>query len=127
MDMKKYPLTTKLLALLMISGLTSFQVRGDDGIAARAFAAQVNPPATAPEVRTVPPQGAPEKTAVKRTSTKPAVHRVATVTRSESVPETGIKAPPGNLIHPERQDAGVSLPVTRIRPQQEDYHTQQMY
>jgi hypothetical protein len=42
--------------------------------------------------------------------------------------ETGIKAPPGVLIHPVVQNSDVSIhPVPRMRAHQEDYHTQQSY
>jgi len=61
-----------------------------------------------------------------KTTTKPVVHRVATVKHTETA-ETGIKGPPGTLIHPQVQDAGVSLPVTGHRTQQAEYHSQQMY
>jgi hypothetical protein len=126
--MKKHQLTIKLVALLVVSGLTGSQVRGDDGIAGKAFEAQANETTSAPEVQTMPPQAATDKTIKERTA-KPIVHRVVTDRPAVATAATGIKAPSGTLIHPRVQDAGISSPTTRIsvRSQAEDYHVQQMY
>jgi len=122
--MKIYSISSRLFAVVAASGLTCALVRADDGIAARAFEAQAR--ASTPQVETTPPQAASDQKITGKIPSKPVVHRVTTVKHTETA-ETGIKAPPGVLIHPQVQDAGASQPGTRHHPQQEDYHVQQMY
>jgi hypothetical protein len=94
-------LSIKLLAVISVSAFACIQARAGEGIAQNAMAAEKA--AQAPEVLTTPPHRVEEK-------------------------QTGIKAPPGVLIHPVIQSSDVEIrPVPRVRSNQEDYHSQQNY
>ena len=83
---------------LAVLSLGYLQARADDdGIAARAIQAQA-------ALRTPPPT----------------LHRE---------PSRTVRTSEGTLIHPKYRDAGVDLPLSKPleRPQQEDYHVNQMY
>jgi len=97
----KIPLRSiTLLAFISISAFADRQARAD-GIAQNAMAAEKA--AQAPKVLTTPPHRVEEK-------------------------QTGIKAPPGILIHPVIQNSGAKIsPVPKLRAVQEDYHSQQTY